>query len=201
MSNISFGERIRRNRIRNAWSQTELAEKAGVSQMTVSNWETGKATPKPDQRKLALEVLGISKEQSEIKQADIPLEQEQQGPSAFGSWLSRVRLERKMSVGELAIKAGFSPAQLGQVAAGKRPDGLAPDEAIVYDFCKGLLDQRGVEDPAFAAVVAKYGERGVAELVGLMGCYTTACLATVVDRHPPQEGSPRLEPVPHGQRA
>src|SRR5262245_41991434 len=33
----------------------------------------------------------------------------------------------------LAIKAGFSPAQLSQVAAGKRPDGLTPDDAIVYD--------------------------------------------------------------------
>jgi 4-carboxymuconolactone decarboxylase len=98
----------------------------------------------------------------------------------------------------LAIKAGFSPAQLGQVAAGKRPDGLTQDEAAVYDFCKSLLDRHSVDDAHFAAVVARYGERGVAELVGLMGAYTTACLATIVDRSPLQEGSPRLEPLTQG---
>ena len=100
-----------------------------------------------------------------------------------------------------AIEAGFSTAQLAQVAAGQRPDGLEPDEAIVYDFCKGLLDRSSVDDALFAAVVAKYGERGVAELIGLMGTYTIACLATIVDRSPLREGSPRLTPLPRGPRA
>ncbi len=118
MGNISFGERIRRNRIRNAWSQAELAEKVGVSQVTVFNWEIGKSTVKPQQKMSVLEALGISKD-SATKQADIPVEQEQQGPSAFGSWLSRVRLERKMSVGELAMKAGLSAPAIYNIESGR----------------------------------------------------------------------------------
>ena len=47
-----------------------------------------------------------------------------------------------------------------------------------------------------AAVVERYGERGVAELVALIGGYTTACLATVVDNFPPLDGpAPPLQPL------
>jgi len=96
----------------------------------------------------------------------------------------------------LALKEGLSPETLGQIAAGKRPAALQPDETIVYDFITSALERKGVSDAVFAAVVKRYGERGVAELVALIGGYTTACLATIVDNCPPAAGAaPRLEPL------
>ena len=41
------GERMRRGRIKNAWSQSELGAKLGVTQKTVSNWENGRGGPGP----------------------------------------------------------------------------------------------------------------------------------------------------------
>src|SRR2546425_12882278 len=45
MANISFGERVRRARIRNAMTQADLGSKLGVTGATISNWETGKINP------------------------------------------------------------------------------------------------------------------------------------------------------------
>jgi DNA-binding XRE family transcriptional regulator len=58
MPNISFGERVRRARIRNAMTQADLAEKIEVVQTTISNWEKEKATPNPDQKIQLKKVLG-----------------------------------------------------------------------------------------------------------------------------------------------
>jgi len=84
----------------------------------------------------------------------------------------------------MAVEAGVEPAALERIAAGLRPD-LPAGDAVVYDFCKELLDSKRVGDPAFAAVVAAYGERGAADLIGLIGCYCTLCMALAVDRCPP----------------
>ena len=50
MPNISFGERVRRARIRNAMTQTELAKKFDVSQGTIFNWEKGNSIPSAEQK-------------------------------------------------------------------------------------------------------------------------------------------------------
>ncbi|WP_203333396.1 helix-turn-helix domain-containing protein [Planococcus beigongshangi] len=42
---MTFGERVKTERERKGWSQTELAEKIHVSRQSVSKWETGKSLP------------------------------------------------------------------------------------------------------------------------------------------------------------
>ncbi|WP_033541180.1 helix-turn-helix domain-containing protein [Planococcus sp. CAU13] len=42
---MTFGERVKSERERKGWSQTELAEKIHVSRQSVSKWETGKSLP------------------------------------------------------------------------------------------------------------------------------------------------------------
>ena len=56
----------------------------------------------------------------------------------------------------LAIKQGISAEVLSQIAAGKRPHGLQPEEAVVHDFIASLLEKKGVTDAAFAAVVDNF---------------------------------------------
>jgi transcriptional regulator with XRE-family HTH domain len=45
MRNMIFSERLKREREKKGWSQTELAEKIHVSRQSVSKWETGKNYP------------------------------------------------------------------------------------------------------------------------------------------------------------
>jgi transcriptional regulator with XRE-family HTH domain len=50
----NFGERLRRLRLRDGWSQLDLAERAGVTQSTVLRLENSQVSPKPSTvRKLA----------------------------------------------------------------------------------------------------------------------------------------------------
>lgn len=43
--NMIFGERLKKEREKRGWSQTDLAEKIHVSRQSVSKWETGKNYP------------------------------------------------------------------------------------------------------------------------------------------------------------
>lgn len=45
MYNMIFSERIKKEREKRGWSQTDLAEKIHVSRQSVSKWETGKNYP------------------------------------------------------------------------------------------------------------------------------------------------------------
>ncbi len=126
MANISFGERMRRGRIKNAWSQSELAEKLGVAQGTISNWENGRGAPDRNQKTRLRELLGLQQtenkgasEGSFNERTEQAEEVEQAGPSAFGSWLNRVRNERDLSVAELASKAGVSVPAIYNIESGR----------------------------------------------------------------------------------
>lgn len=87
------------------------------------------------------------------------------------------------------LQAGLSPALIDAVAAGKRPGEMDPDEQAVYAFCHELLETRQVSDPAFAAVKTRFGERGVVDLIGVMGYYHIVSMALNVDRYPLPDGA------------
>jgi len=89
-----------------------------------------------------------------------------------------------------ALDAGLSPAFITAMAAGERPANMSPDEATVYDFCTQLLSTRQVSDANFKAMAALVGERGIVELVALMGQYTGLTMLFVVDRYPVPAGAP-----------
>jgi 4-carboxymuconolactone decarboxylase len=89
-----------------------------------------------------------------------------------------------------ALDAGLSPAFIGALAAGERPANMSPDEATTYDFVAQLLTTRQVSDGNFKAMAALVGERGIVELVALMGQYTGLTMLFVVDRYPVPTGAP-----------
>jgi transcriptional regulator with XRE-family HTH domain len=129
MANPTFGERMRRGRIKNAWSQSELGEKLGVTQGTISNWENGRGAPDRNQKSRLRVILGLRQLESKDTFAGSSAEQaeqaqqaeaaEQAGPSTFGSWLNRVRNERDLSVAELASKAGVSVPAIYNIESGR----------------------------------------------------------------------------------
>jgi len=89
-----------------------------------------------------------------------------------------------------ALDAGLSPAFIAALAAGERPTGMAGDEATTYDFVTQLLTTRQVSEGNFKAMAALVGERGMVEMVALIGQYTGLTMLFVVDRYPVPAGAP-----------
>jgi 4-carboxymuconolactone decarboxylase len=76
---------------------------------------------------------------------------------------------------------------------GKRPETMDADETIVYNFGAELLNTKQVSDPVFKAVKDKFGERGVVDLIAVMGYYELVSMLLNVDRYPlPAGAKPEL---------
>lgn len=115
MANISFGERMRRARIRSAITQSDLAEKIGVTQATVSNWEKGRTVPDAEQKANVRRVLGDVAPTKTSADEDSTVES---GAPPFGAWLNRSRVEKQMSIAELAEAAGVSSSTVYKIEVG-----------------------------------------------------------------------------------
>lgn len=97
----------------------------------------------------------------------------------------------------LALQAGLNPAVADAVIAGKRPTSMAPDEEAIYNFCMELVNTKQVSDATFDAVKSRFGERGVVDLIGVMGYYHMVSMLLDVDRYPlPAGAKPELKPLP-----
>ena len=99
--------------------------------------------------------------------------------------------------GPLATQAGLSPAIIAALADGRRPDKMAEDEEILYDFCNELLHNQSVSDPTYARALAKFGEPGVVEAASLEGYYTYLSMIMNTARSPmPANAKPALTAYP-----
>ena len=89
-----------------------------------------------------------------------------------------------------AEQAGLDAAIIRDIAEGCRPSKLTAEEAVVYNFTTELLTTHQVSDPTYAAAKAQLGERGVVDLIGLMGWYQMVSMLLNVDRYPLPDGAP-----------
>lgn len=97
----------------------------------------------------------------------------------------------------LALKAGIRQDTLDAIAQGRRPGGLADEEAIAYDFVSELLANKSVSDATYTRFLARFGEQNLADLVGTLGFYTSIAMVANVDRTPVEDGiAPLLKPLP-----
>ena len=96
-----------------------------------------------------------------------------------------------------AIESGLRPEILDALASGRRPPDMSEDEDIVYDFCIELEQNHSVSDATYARMVARFGERGVAEATLIQGEYTIMSMFMNVARTPLDGGTPLpLKPFP-----
>ena len=97
----------------------------------------------------------------------------------------------------LALKAGVSAQAVQSLAEGRRPQAMADDERVAYDFCDELVRNHGVGDATYRQAVDQFGERGVMDLVGLVGYFTTVSMAMNAAHTPaPKSEVAALEPLP-----
>ena len=96
-----------------------------------------------------------------------------------------------------ALDAGLKNDIALALAEGGRPAGMAEDEEVLYDFVTELLANQGASDATYARTVAKFGESGVIDIVGIVGYYTMLAMIMNVARTPLLEGRPfPLAPTP-----
>jgi 4-carboxymuconolactone decarboxylase len=96
-----------------------------------------------------------------------------------------------------ALAAGLSPAIVDAIAAGQRPASMQPDEEAVYNFGTELLRTKQVSNATFEAATKAVGERGVVDLISVMGYYQLVSMLLNVDRYPLGNGvQPELKPLP-----
>jgi 4-carboxymuconolactone decarboxylase len=96
-----------------------------------------------------------------------------------------------------ALTAGLKPAIAQAIADGRRPQDMADDEALLYDFCLELQRHRSVSDVTYGRMVTRFGEQGVVDAVGIVGYYTLLGMVLNTARTPPPEGTvPPLPPLP-----
>jgi len=88
----------------------------------------------------------------------------------------------------VALKAGLEASVAEDLAQGRRPAAMQAEEAAIYDFCTELHRDKAVSEPSFRAALECFGERGVADLMGICGYYTLVSMVLNVDRHPLPEG-------------
>lgn len=89
----------------------------------------------------------------------------------------------------LALRAGVKPQTLESLAEGRRPEAMAEDEALAYDFCEELERTRGVSDATFQRAVGRLGEQGLIDLLGVIGYFTALSMVMNVARSPRPEGA------------
>ncbi len=73
---------------------------------------------------------------------------------------------------DIAIKAGLRKEIADAIADGRRPVGMADDEEAAYDMSTEIQRSRRVSDATWSRAVAKFGEQGVIDLLGINGYYT-----------------------------
>jgi 4-carboxymuconolactone decarboxylase len=84
---------------------------------------------------------------------------------------------------KFGIAAGLNAHTIDSMATGQRPD-MEPDETIVFEFCEELLNTRRVSDATYAKTKERFGERGIVDLIGVMGYYQLVSMLLNVDRYP-----------------
>ncbi len=90
----------------------------------------------------------------------------------------------------IAERSGVPVEHIRAVAEGRRPDDMAADEAVVHDFLQELQVNRCVSDTIYSRAVELFGERGVVDLCGICGYYSTLAMVMNVARTPLPDGVP-----------
>jgi 4-carboxymuconolactone decarboxylase len=98
----------------------------------------------------------------------------------------------------LALKAGLYAKILSDLSAGRRPENMRDDETALYDLATALYRDKKVSDAVYKAAVEKFGERGVMDIIGIIGYYdlVSMTLITAQVAAPDNSTAPPLPALP-----
>lgn len=93
----------------------------------------------------------------------------------------------------MALEAGISEAVIEAIRCHQEPDLVEPDQRVVYTFVGQLLRDRTVDQNLYDQAVAALSERGLVDLVGIVGYYCLVSATLNVFEMPLPAGE--LEPL------
>jgi 4-carboxymuconolactone decarboxylase len=103
-------------------------------------------------------------------------------------WVAHERIARKEGLADHVIAA---------IAAGRRPDPMTADQALVYDVARAAHDTSELPDALFAAAEARFGKPAILDLLALCGYYTLLAMVLNTARPALPDGmAPPLGPRP-----
>jgi len=98
----------------------------------------------------------------------------------------------------IALKAGLKAEVAQAVSEGRRPQSMSGDEEIIYEFCTELHRNQSVSDVTYARTLARFGEQGLIDLIGVNGYYTFLAMVLNGTRTAlPKGAAAPLELFPH----
>ena len=80
--------------------------------------------------------------------------------------------------------AGLSPETIDAILAGQDPKLVDPHERAVHRFAAALVSRRQLSDAEFGEIENVLGRNGIAEVLVLLGYYTSVALAMKVHEVP-----------------
>jgi 4-carboxymuconolactone decarboxylase len=96
----------------------------------------------------------------------------------------------------IAEQAGVKAQTIGDIKAGRAPRKAAKDERAIFDLIQELYKKRRVSERTYKRVQAVLGDRGIVELVGILGYYTGVSMILNVFNVPLPEGAKPYFPEP-----
>jgi len=88
----------------------------------------------------------------------------------------------------IALKEGLRREIADAIAESRRPAGMAEDEEVAYDMATEILRLKRVSDATYQRAVAKFGEQGVIDLLGVVGYYNLLAIVMNATRTALPEG-------------
>ena len=72
----------------------------------------------------------------------------------------------------LAEKAGVPAAAIEAIRTGGTPVFIETDEALIYRVCNEIFRTQRLSDTSFSEAVKGFGEKGVVEVIAIIGYYS-----------------------------
>ena len=89
----------------------------------------------------------------------------------------------------IAEKAGVRAEVIRDIKAGRTPKKAAKDERAIFDFVQELYKKRRVGERNYKRVQGFLGDRGIVELIGILGYYTGVSMVLNVFNVPLPDGA------------
>ncbi len=88
------------------------------------------------------------------------------------AWGSAYELYAHTAVGK---SVGLPDDVLAAITAGHTPEGVSEAEAAAHEFTRQLAGKRRVDSQTYARAKAAFGDKGLVDIVMLVGLYLTTC--------------------------
>ena len=100
------------------------------------------------------------------------------------------------------LRAGLEQSVIDVVKYDRPATGIGDKDAMLINFCRGLLRDHRVSSELWASMVKEYGRQGTIEIMALMADYfTVGMMMNAVDQHLPPDRKPLMPALPPLTRA